>query len=73
MEGYRKQWRTEVNTATSEYDKEASAESDKKKKEVGQIKEEKEVEVKKLSGAKTNIQKLENNWLHSDCLIYYSR
>ncbi|WP_165585971.1 hypothetical protein [Ruminiclostridium cellobioparum] len=53
--------------------KEASAESDKKKKEVGQIKEEKECEVKKLSGAKTNVQKLENDWSHSDCLIYYSR
>ena len=47
VEGYRKQWRTEVNTATSEYDKEASTEADKKKKEVGQIKEEKEGQVKK--------------------------
>ena len=47
VEGYRKQWRTEVNTATSEYDKEASTEAEKKKKEVGQIKEEKEGQVKK--------------------------
>ena len=47
VEGYRKQWRTEVNTATSEYDKEAGAEAEKKKKEVGQIKEEKEGQVKK--------------------------
>ena len=47
VEGYRKQWRTEVNTATLEYDKEASGEAEKKKKEVGQIKEEKEGQVKK--------------------------
>ncbi|EMS72448.1 hypothetical protein CTER_1666, partial [Ruminiclostridium cellobioparum subsp. termitidis CT1112] len=32
VEGYRKQWRTEVNTATSEYDKEASTEAEKRKK-----------------------------------------
>ena len=47
VEGYRKQWRTEVNTAASEYDKEAGTEAEKKKKEVGQIKEEKEGQVKK--------------------------
>ena len=47
VEGYRNQWRTEINAVTAEYDKEAGAEVEKKKKEVGDIKREKEAEVKK--------------------------
>lgn len=47
VEGYRNQWKTEINAATSEYDKDAGVEAEKKKKEVGDIKKEKEGEVKK--------------------------
>ncbi len=47
VEGYRNQWKTEINAATADYDKEAGAEAEKKKKEVGDIKREKEGEVKK--------------------------
>jgi hypothetical protein len=56
--GYRDQWRSEIETATSQYDKEAGAEAEGKKQEIGNIKKEKEDQVKvKLSDAEKDAAK----------------
>ncbi len=46
VDGYRDQWQSEVDQATAEYDTEANTEVAGKRKEVGNIKEEKDGEVK---------------------------
>lgn len=44
--GYRDQWQSEVDQATAEYDNEANTEVEGKRKEVGDIKDQKDGEVK---------------------------
>ncbi len=46
VSGYRDQWQSEVDQATSEYDTEANTEVEGKRKEVGDIKDQKDGEVK---------------------------
>ncbi|HEX2928053.1 MAG TPA: hypothetical protein VHP38_17650, partial [Ruminiclostridium sp.] len=58
VNSHREQWKNEIQTATAEYDKDANAEVEKKKTEVGNIKKDKEKDVKKtLSDAEKDAGK----------------
>lgn len=55
---YREQWKNEIHAATAEYDKDANTEVEKKMTEVGNIKKDKEKDVKKtLSDAEKDAGK----------------